>query len=319
MSQQAIEVSAFIYHGLKYINGNRSNVDTRWTSVNERRWSANYGASPNTCQAIWALITGSSPLPNGASFYHLLWGLLFLKTYMIEAVVSGMVGVDEQTYRKWVWIIIPRIAALKPSVVSIFIFYHFTTNIVLYKHSPFIQICLQKRFIGYNGSACLLSVDGTDFKIPEQTPFWSGWRSFKFNGPGLRYEVAVSIQTGFICWINGPFAPGPFPDINIFRRDLRKHLCPWERVEADKGYRGDSMVHAPDDHAPTYAQYLAKEKVRDRHETINKRLKEFGCLRQIFRHEIHKHCHCFEAVAVIVQLTIERGERIPYQVAYRTM
>ena len=122
MSQQAILVSAFVHHGLKYINGNRAHADTKWTAVNERRWNANYGVSPHTCQAIWGLMTGLSPLPNGASFYHLLWGLLFLKTYMTEAVVSGMLGVDEQTYRKWVWIIIPRIAALKPRVVSTFIF-----------------------------------------------------------------------------------------------------------------------------------------------------------------------------------------------------
>ena len=171
----------------------------------------------------------------------------------------------------------------------------------------------------YNGSACLLSVDGTDFKIQEQTPFWSGWRSFKFNGPGLRYEMAVCIQTGFIVWVNGPFAPGPFPDIKIFRKHLKTHLLHWERVEADNGYRGDEKTHTPDQHAPTYSQYLIKEQVRDRHETINKRLKEFNCLKHTFRHEIHKHGNVFDAVVVLTQLSIERGERVPYQVPYKTM
>ena len=173
--------------------------------------------------------------------------------------------------------------------------------------------------MNYNGSSCLLSVDGTDFKIQEQTPFWSGWRSHKFNGPGLRYEVAVCIQTGFIVWANGPFAAGAFPDITIFRSKLKKLLFPWERVEADLGYRGDKSVHGPDDHAPTFGQYIAKDKVRDRHETINKLFKEFNCLKQIFRHDISNHGTVFNAVAVITQLSIEMGERGPYKVSYKTM
>ena len=169
-----------------------------------------------------------------------------------------------------------------------------------------------------NGSACLVSVDGTDFRIQEQSPFWSGWRSFKTNGPSLRYEVGLCIQTGYIVWINGSFAPGPFPDIVIFRRDLKKKLLPGERVEADKGYRGDDKVDAPDDNTPSYAQYKSKEHVRERHETVNKRFKEFACLKNTFRHEISKHGMCFDAIAVITQLSIEFGGRQLYAVDYKT-
>ena len=63
--------------------------------------------------------------------------------------------------------------------------------------------------------------------------------SHKFKGPGLRYEVALSIQTGDIVWINGPFPAGAWPDINIFRHGLKWMLKEaGERCEADKGYRG---------------------------------------------------------------------------------
>ena len=39
-----------------------------------------------------------------------------------------------------------------------------------------------------------MSVDGTDFLINEPKPFDNCWFSHKFRGPGLRYEVEVSIE-----------------------------------------------------------------------------------------------------------------------------
>lgn len=45
---------------------------------------------------------------------------------------------------------------------------------------------------------CVMPVDGTDFRIEEPKPFSSGWYSHKFNGPGVRYEVGLAIQRGYI-------------------------------------------------------------------------------------------------------------------------
>jgi len=117
---QNISVSSFIYYGLEILNRNRPTLDTRWTTVNQRRWSTNFGTSPSICQVIWGLITSNNeePLPNGANFFHILWTLLFLKLYMSESVLSGLVGVDEKSYRKWIWIFTPKIAQLKPKIVS---------------------------------------------------------------------------------------------------------------------------------------------------------------------------------------------------------
>ena len=164
-----------------------------------------------------------------------------------------------------------------------------------------------------------MSVDGTDFRIQEQTPFWGGWCSHKYNGPAVRYEMGVCIQTSHIVWTNGPFAAGRCHDITIFRKTLKKLLRPWERVEADLGYSGDERVHGPDDHAPNMRQYIIKYQLRDRHETINKLLKEFGCLQHRFRHDVNDHGMFFSAVAVIVQITIARGERVPFKINYKTM
>ena len=49
-------------------------------------------------------------------------------------------------------------------------------------------------------------------------------------------------------------------------------------------------------------------RVRVRHETLNGRLKNWGILSQVFRHDIRRHGDVFRACAVITQLTIEHGE-----------
>lgn len=156
-------------------------------------------------------------------------------------------------------------------------------------------------------------MDGTDFRIPEPTPFWSGWFSHKFKGPGLRYEVGLNIQNGWICWIKGPFAPGPWSDIKIFRGWLKWKLADGEMIEADEGYRGDFRVAIPS-YCRSLNDYRMKMNARARHETVNRRLKQFNCLK-MFRHDKSKHVHCFEAVAVITQLAIQNGEPL-YHVHY---
>jgi hypothetical protein len=47
----------------------------------------------------------------------------------------------------------------------------------------------------------MVTVDGTDFRIYEPTPFSPMWYSHKYKGPGLRYEVALSIRGGDIVCI----------------------------------------------------------------------------------------------------------------------
>ena len=65
-----------------------------------------------------------------------------------------------------------------------------------------------------------VSVDGTDFRTIEYMPFTKDQYSHKFKGPGLRYEVAIAIKTGWIVHINGPFLCGRWPDFEIARTKL---------------------------------------------------------------------------------------------------
>ena len=85
-----------------------------------------------------------------------------------------------------------------------------------------------------------MTVDASDFRINEPTPFDPVWYSHKFNGPALRYEMGISIQTGYICWISGPFPAGEFNDLEIFQLYLKDLLARHERVEADSIYQDDS-------------------------------------------------------------------------------
>ena len=85
---------------------------------------------------------------------------------------------------------------------------------------------------------CLVSVDGTDFQIPYNGRKFHSHK-YKF-GSALRYEVAVCIRTGELVWINGPYEPGIWSDLSIFRNALLSELEDGERCEADDGYRGES-------------------------------------------------------------------------------
>jgi hypothetical protein len=46
------------------------------------------------------------------------------------------------------------------------------------------------------------------------------WYSQKHNGPRIRYEIGICIQTRWIIWVNGPFPCGDWPDLKIARECL---------------------------------------------------------------------------------------------------
>lgn len=132
----------------------------------------------------------------------------------------------------------------------------------------------------------------------------------------MRYEVGCNIQTGDIVWVVGPKPCGEWPDIKIFRTWLKGCLLPGEMVEADNGYRGErGHIRLPRDYI-SISDRLAKEGARARHETVNRRFKQFGVLKQIFRHDKGKHKFCFSAVVVLTQLGFECGEYGQFQVSY---
>lgn len=174
----------------------------------------------------------------------------------------------------------------------------------------FHQIKWADRLIDSQHLVAKITTDGTDFRVAQQ-PNAKSWFSFKFKGPALRYEVAISITTGYIVWISPGFRAGRFPDISIFRLSGLKNrlIAEGEKTVADLGYRGEPLcVNLPTDGNNEYQYEMAQ--ARARHETCNRRFKNWACMKNCFRHSITLHQACFEAVAVLTQMLIKSGESL---------
>ena len=61
-----------------------------------------------------------------------------------------------------------------------------------------------------------------------------------------------------------------------------------------------------------------QQQVRNRQETVNKRFKNWGILKQAYRHTIPKHGEAFCAVAVMTQLTVSSGEQL-FEYGYKDL
>jgi hypothetical protein len=149
-------------------------------------------------------------------------------------------------------------------------------------------------------------VDGTDCPIQEPTKFSGRWYSHKFKGAGLRYELGISIQTGWIVWKNGPYPCWAFPDIKIARHKLVKELLPGEKYVADRVYfDGGQFADTPTGFS-TLKQRM-QSLVRAQHETVNSRLKKFHILSTRYRNDINTHYLIFHALCNVLQVEITQG------------
>ena len=264
-----------------------SNAHGLSNTVRQRRFAALFGVSPSVCASTWAIIW--KQLPDGSEPKHLIWALLFLKVYATEHVNCALTGVDCKTFRKWVWIFLRIIACCK--LVSSSSNYHLNfTNIF--------KINWNDRIDTRKWHGCYVSVDGTDFKICEPTPWSASYYCHKHNGPGLRYEIAISIYSGKFVWAHGPFPCGSHSDLVIFRSGLKKLLQNAnEKAIADKGYR-DSHCIIPG----MSSNESFTSRIRARHESANGRLKSFHVLSHRFRHSLNLHSVCFFSVLNLTHL-----------------
>ena len=80
-----------------------------------------------------------------------------------------------------------------------------------------------------------------------------------------------------------------------------------EQAVADKGYRGEPLTIALPGSGETEEEEEAMARARMRHETCNKRFKNFACMTMPFRHGLGMHYDCMHAIVVLTQLEIENG------------
>ena len=126
-------------------------------------------------------------------------------------------------------------------------------------------------------------MDGTDCPVKEPYPFNPHYYSQKLNHAGLRFEIGLSISTGLIVWINGPFVCRSNSDLIIVRKKLKWKLKRGERALGDNGYQDGSCLQAPISSSPNSKFHCA---VRARHENLNGLFKNINTLKHTFRHSI---------------------------------
>ena len=68
-----------------------------------------FGVEPTMVATMWDISITHTNFSSGAKLVHLLWSLNFLKIF---DSVHGFFGVDEKTYRQWMWPIIQCIASM---------------------------------------------------------------------------------------------------------------------------------------------------------------------------------------------------------------
>jgi hypothetical protein len=88
-----------------------------------------------------------------------------------------------------------------------------------------------------NDEIFILSVDGVDCSINEPRKIPSAkWYAHKFNGPGLSYELGISIYDNYLVWIRGPERAG---DLEAFRapNGLKSKIPAGKKVIADSAYK----------------------------------------------------------------------------------
>ena len=86
------------------------------------RWAAHFQVEPEVCENVWTRLdtTEFDGSDEEGQPCHLLWLLVFLKTYATWPVISSMCGgIDEDTVSKWVWIFVCKISYLEFDVVCL--------------------------------------------------------------------------------------------------------------------------------------------------------------------------------------------------------
>jgi hypothetical protein len=125
-----ITPKAFLTLGLNVINRPQIFQEVCIPHVNgknsrDKRFRALFGVSCDVCSHVWEYVNAFEAASTKARPHHLLWCLLFVKTYASEAALSTIVGVTEKTFRLWVWRLIASISSLYNQVVSTKIGLHY--------------------------------------------------------------------------------------------------------------------------------------------------------------------------------------------------
>ena len=106
------DLEVFLHYGNQLMSRNDI-VD------NTRRFQSFFGCTPQVCTIAYNELVENKLVPRGGQPFHLLWALMFLKTYDPYEVLSSIARCNETTYRKWTWKFIIALYYLEDDVVSL--------------------------------------------------------------------------------------------------------------------------------------------------------------------------------------------------------
>ncbi|KAJ3329049.1 hypothetical protein HDU76_008741, partial [Blyttiomyces sp. JEL0837] len=152
-------------------------------------------------------------------------------------------------------------------------------------------------------------IDGVDFLIREEHPFNRHLFSSKMKHAALRFIVGTAPNTSAIVCLTGGVPCGAWPDLKLAQATILKDLPKGEMAAADKGFRGDPRVMTYIDGATTDAEKRHNQNIKNmkaRHDTVNKRLKDFRILQDMSRTSIERYRMFVLAVAQVVNIKIQR-------------
>ena len=132
----------------------------------------------------------------------------------------------------------------------------------------------------------------------------------------MAHEIGCNVHTVDICWAFGGYTAGT-PDIILSRKEVSSVLPAGEFLIANKGYYGDpDKIITPknNDYSDTF-NYKHKL-MMGRHEEINKRVKDFKCMSDTWRHSWESHVRAFYAFINLTQIKLENGELMPPSYMY---
>ncbi len=243
---------------------------------------AHYGATPLEMVTIWQDLHHHQYIPAKANPIHYLWSFRLLKLYENNFVHAASCHCHRDTATKGSWFYIRAITRLKQHKI---IWPDFNNDEV---------------------ATIFATVDGVHCRTEEIGGFDEKMFSHKFNGPGLAYELVISIYTQELLSINGPFKGGT-GDLTIYRDRVKNMVPDGKLLLGDRYYRGENKITriiSEDD--PEVKK--VKTRALSRHESFNQRLKKFAILREPFRgkrHVMARHKDAFEACCIITQYAIE--------------
>jgi hypothetical protein len=271
--------------GLRLLGIDRRIQDRRGKKANVTNFKSHYGIHPNQASTVWKEIIDNEYLgEEEANLKSFFMALNFLRCYDTEDVRATRFREDKRAMRAHTWSWIQKISNLKASKIKF--------------PAP----------DSWNGTTFICSVDGTHFRLNEprhatlkKDPTWF---SHKHDCAGHNVQVVMSVWESK-CYDITISKGGTNDKGNVIKSGLLDKIPAGKRAIVDGGYPGDMAKLSGYNQFDSDELKKFKARVKSRHETFNARLKIFNVLGQRFIHDKEQFPLCLEAVAVLVQYSIE--------------